>query len=212
MSRIYEIDREDMLELTRRMTLSRNCFTRVAGGYLDKKGELDDTFNTSFLGLKKTDQQINLDMAKTVPFGRTNEQLKGYIFPEKGMKKGSIYQLLNGILRCELKNDLLMEVLYEQIAKHYTKSPNAAIYVYHGSYDIKSKAADHEYLEGSEAVYDFLICTVAPVLFDYETDMPEWGFLFPAFYDRSMTSNAINIFTKRPDEEETALVRAILGE
>lgn len=212
MDRTYRIDREDMLELTRRMTLSRNCFTRVAGCYLDKNGELDDTFNTSFIGLKPADKKQNLEMAKTIPFGRTNDQLKGYIIPESGMGKGSFYQLLSGILQCELKNDLLMEILYEQIAKNYSKSPDAAIYVYHGSYDIKSKAADGEYLEGSEAVYDFLICTVAPVLFDYEPDMPEFGFLFPAFYDRSMTRNAINIFTKRPDQPETKLIRMMLGE
>ena len=128
------------------------------------------------------------------------------------MGKGSFYQLLNGVLQCELKNDLLMEIIYEQIAKNYSKSPDAAIYVYHGSYDIKSKAADGEYLEGSEAVYDFLICTIAPVLFDYEPDMPEFGFLFPAFYERSMTRNAINIFTKRSEEQETKLLRMILGE
>ena len=29
------ICREDMLELTRRMTVKRNCFTRVAGAYFD---------------------------------------------------------------------------------------------------------------------------------------------------------------------------------
>ncbi|MBE5996196.1 MAG: DUF4317 family protein [Lachnospiraceae bacterium] len=212
MAKDYRIDREDMLELTRRMTLSRNCFTRVAGCYLDKHGELDDTFNTSFIGLKPADKKQNLEMAKTIPFGRTNDQLKGYIIPENAMGKGSFYQLLNGVLQCELKNDLLMEILYEQIAKNYSKSPDAAIYIYHGSYDIKSKAADGEYLEGSEAVYDFLICTIAPVLFDYEPDMPEFGFLFPAFYERSMTRNAINIFTKRSEEQETKLLRMILGE
>ena len=200
-----------MLELTRRMTLSRNCFTRVAGCYCDKNGEVDDTFNTSFIGLKPADKKQNLEMAKTIPFGRTNDQLVGYIFPEEGMKKGSFYQLLCGILQCGLKNDLLMELLYEQIAEKYTKSPDAAIYVYHGSYDIKAKAADHTYLEDSEEVYDFLICTIAPVIFDYEPDMPEFGFLFPAFYDRSMTRNAINIFTKRPEKQETELIRTILG-
>mgnify|MGYP005922876019 CR=1 FL=1 len=30
------INRDDMLELTRRMTLKRNCFDRIAGAYLDK--------------------------------------------------------------------------------------------------------------------------------------------------------------------------------
>ena len=31
------IDREDMLELTRRMTVSRNCFGRIAGAYMDEE-------------------------------------------------------------------------------------------------------------------------------------------------------------------------------
>lgn len=31
------IDREDMLELTRRMTVARNCFSRIAGAYLDEE-------------------------------------------------------------------------------------------------------------------------------------------------------------------------------
>ena len=39
------INRDDMLELTRRMTLKRNCFDRIAGAYLDKDGFVDGTFN-----------------------------------------------------------------------------------------------------------------------------------------------------------------------
>ena len=34
------INREDMLELTRRMTPSRTSFTRIAGCYVDKDGDL----------------------------------------------------------------------------------------------------------------------------------------------------------------------------
>ena len=43
-----KINREDMLELTRRMTLKRNCFGRVAGGYYDEDGNLEDSFNVHF--------------------------------------------------------------------------------------------------------------------------------------------------------------------
>ena len=32
------INREDMLELTRRMTPSRTCMDRIAGGYMDEDG------------------------------------------------------------------------------------------------------------------------------------------------------------------------------
>ena len=41
------INREDMLELTRRMNLQRTCFYRVAGAYMSADGGIDDTFNIS---------------------------------------------------------------------------------------------------------------------------------------------------------------------
>ena len=45
------INREDMLELTRRMTLSRTSITRIAGCYVDRDGEFEGSFNTNFLKL-----------------------------------------------------------------------------------------------------------------------------------------------------------------
>lgn len=35
--KLRRINREDMLELTRRMTVKRNCFGRIAGAYLDEE-------------------------------------------------------------------------------------------------------------------------------------------------------------------------------
>ena len=35
------INREDMLELTRRMTPARTSFTRIAGCYVDADGDFD---------------------------------------------------------------------------------------------------------------------------------------------------------------------------
>ncbi len=78
------INRDDMLELTRRMTPSRNCFTRIAGAYTDQEREVGDTFNTRFLKLSASDQSRNLNMAKAVPFARTNDQLKEYKFKNAG--------------------------------------------------------------------------------------------------------------------------------
>ena len=45
------IDREDMLALTRRMTVKRTSMTRIAGGYMDSDGCIDGTFNIAFLKL-----------------------------------------------------------------------------------------------------------------------------------------------------------------
>ena len=38
------IVREDMLELTRRMTPARTSITRIAGCYVDRDGEFDGSF------------------------------------------------------------------------------------------------------------------------------------------------------------------------
>ena len=55
------IDREDMLELTRRMTIARNCFNRVAGAYMDEEGFIDGSFNTHFLKLSPADKETACD-------------------------------------------------------------------------------------------------------------------------------------------------------
>lgn len=70
------INREDMLELTRRMTVKRSSMTRIAGAYMDREGYVDGTFNTNFLKLSPADKEKNLALAKTVPFSETNVNLE----------------------------------------------------------------------------------------------------------------------------------------
>lgn len=189
-----EINREDMLELTRRMTLKRNCFDRIAGAYLDGEGFVDGTFNKHFQRLSSKDQQANLNIAKAIPFSDTNVQLKEYAFGEADRKTGSMWQLLMALKECGLKNDAMLDVFYEEFGQRYQTDGNYAIYFFHGSYDVPLKANDKESLWESEEVYQFLICAVCPVSGDYEPGEPECGFLFPAFKDRSSDAERIDVF------------------
>lgn len=189
-----KINREDMLELTRRMTLKRNCFDRIAGAYMDEEGFVDGTFNKHFQKLTAKDQQANLDIAKTIPFSETNVQLKEYCFGEMDRKPGSIWQLLMALKECGLKNDAMLDVFYEEFGSKYQTNGSYAIYFFHGSYDVPLKASDKESLWESEEVYQFLVCAVCPVSGDYEPGEPECGFLFPAFKDRGSDIYRIDIF------------------
>ena len=184
-----KINREDMLELTRRMTLKRNCFSRIAGAYLDEEGFVDGTFNKHFQNLSAKDQQLNLDIAKAIPFSDTNVQLREYSFTEASRKPGSIWQLLMALKECGLKNDAMLDVLYEEFGKRYQADGAYAIYFFYGSYDVPLKASDKESLWESEEVYQFIICAVCPV-----SGEPECGFLFPAFKDRSSDIQRIDVF------------------
>ena len=191
-----KISREDMLELTRRMTLKRNCFSRIAGAYLDEDGCIDGTFNRHFQRLSEKDQEKNLRIAKAVPFSDTNVELKEYAFTEDQKKPGGFWQLLMALKECGLKNDALLDVFYEMIGEKYQPGRSYAVYVFYGSYDVPLMGKDKESQWESEEVYSFLVCAVCPVSADYEPKEPECGFLFPAFKNRSSDINRINVFQK----------------
>lgn len=205
------INREDMLELTRRMTPGRTCFDRIAGAYINDCGEVDESFNIHFLKLSGAEKTRNLALAKAVPFSRTNDQLKEYTFSEKNRGKDSMWMLLQGMKSCGLKNDALMEVFYEQMADGYPVDHDITVFVFHGIYDVPLKASDKEQLGESEEVYEFLICTVSPLKAEYEPGEPVFGFLYPAFSDRSGDVNKIDIFHAVPEKPEEGLLYKFFG-
>lgn len=198
------IDREDMLALTRRMTVKRTSMTRIAGGYLDMEGYIDGTFNTSFLKLSPAEREKNLQIAKKVPFAQTNQNLQEYSFMQEKMQGDSVWKLLMGMRSCGLKNDALMETFYEIVGEHYEARGDYAVYVFHDRYDIPAKGSDHERLGESEEMFEYLICTICPVSGDYEVGEPECGFLFPAFMDGSAALNYVDVYQadkERPHRE-----------
>lgn len=206
-----KIDREDMLALTRRMTIKRTSITRIAGAYIDPDGFVDGTFNTRFLKLTGPEKTKNLEIAKAIPFAETNGCLKRYIVPEDARGRESMWQLLNGAKVSGLENDALLDIFYEMFAENYRSSHEYGIFLFHDRYDIPSKAADHERLGESENVFEYLICAVCPVSGDYEAGMPECGFLFPAYANGSALVNCIDIYHadgRHPHEE---LMEILLG-
>ena len=188
------IHREDMLELTRRMTSARSSISRIAGAYYDEEGYIDGTFNTHFLKLSEAERKRNLELAKTILLAETNVQLKDYEILETDRKPGSIWQLLEGIRQSELKNDALLDTFYDLIGEQLKPSKSLACYLYFGQYDIPVKGSDREWMEGSEEVYTYLLCTVSPLTGEYEPGKPEFGFLYPTFRERTEDNGYINIF------------------
>ena len=188
------INREDMLELTRRMTPARSSVARIAGAYYDEEGYVDGTFNTHFLNLSAAERTKNLNMAKTVLISKTNEQLKEYKIPADERKQGSIWQLLDGIKESELKNDAFLDILYELIAEKFHPGYPFSCFLLFGQYDVLVKGSDKEWMEGSEEVYTYLLCCISPLVGEYEPGKPKCGFLYPAFRSRTTNDEYINIF------------------
>ena len=188
------INRDDMLELTRRMTLKRTHFTRMAGCYVDADGDFDGSFNKTFANLSVKDREEQLAIAKAIPFAATNKALKEVTFPGKSVKNKELQKLLLGIRSCNLKNDALLDVFYDLVMEEYQPDMPYSILMYHGVYDIPRKGSDHEWQGESEEIFDYLICAICPVTGDYHSEKPVRGFLYPAYADRGADMDHIDVF------------------
>ena len=143
------IHREDMLELTRRFTLSRSSLDRIAGAYFDEEGYVEGTFNKNILHLSQAERSKNLKLAKEILFSRTNEQLKEYRIEASARRAGGIWQLLDGIKESSMKNDALLDIFYELLGEQYRYGKPFFCFFFHGTYDVPQKGTDGEWLEGS---------------------------------------------------------------
>ena len=203
------LSREDMLELTRRMTPARTCFDRIAGSYRDEDGIEDGSFNIHFLKLTDKEKADNLKIAKAIPFSETKVQLKSYKFPADSDRSTQMARMLWAIKDSGLKNDALLENLYELIGDSYSSEGDYGIFIFHGVYDVPVKGKDKEWLEGSESVYDFIIGAICPVTGDYEADTPTWGFLYPSFVNRCEDREHIAVYNLDPENEDMGFMNML---
>lgn len=188
------INRDDMLELTRRMTVKSNCFSRIVGAYYDNEGFVDGTFNTHFLKLTEVERDKNLKICKAVPFAETNVELKEVKIPDSALRPGTAVHFFKNAIDTEFKNDALFDAFYDYFGENFKLAKEYALYFFLGNYDIPLKGSDKAEQWESEEVFRFLIGVVCPVNKDYDPDEPVCGFMYPAYKDKGAYENLINVY------------------
>lgn len=105
----------------------------------------------------------------------------------------------------KLQDDMLLEEFYDKVIEAYDCAENYYIILIHAMYDVPGKSSDGiEMFDASDEVYEYLLMSLCPVslskaglsynaesnciqdrIRDWIVDMPDKGFWFPAFNDRS---------------------------
>ena len=128
-------------------------------------------------------------------------------------------QFLFGLRDSKLKNDELLDVLYDNIIENYDYAGNFLIVVFHDAYDVMTKTSDNAKLDESEEVYEYLLCAICPVnlskpalgylteenridarIRDWVVGAPDTGFVFPTFTDRTTDADNVMFYTKNAKE------------
>ncbi|MEK6266462.1 MAG: DUF4317 domain-containing protein, partial [Clostridium sp.] len=132
--------------------------------------------------------------------------------------------------KSQLKDDDLLDNLYDLIIDNYDYTGNYLILFFHDAYDVISKTKDNLKIDESEEVYEYVLCAICPVslsepglryfeeknkikarIRDWVVESPTNGFVFPAFIDRSSDVNSIMYYTKNAKDTHTELMENVLG-
>ena len=222
--------KKDILELKRRMKKEACTFTKLCGCYVDGNKNVILKINETFLNLKDEEFFKYLDIAKKALSGTIGNNLLELEFAPVGEGDDSMQSFLLGMRDSKLKNEALLDRLYEKIIEKYDYTGNYLILLFHDAYDVVIKTSDNNKLDESEEVYDYVLCAVCPVelskaalgyredenrigarMRDWVVGMPEVGFLYPAFTDRSTDIHAVMYYTKDAKETHTEFMEEILG-
>ena len=224
------MNKKDILELKRRLKKGECTFTKMRGCYVDSHKEIIVNINETFLNLADDEFFKYLDIAKKVLSGTVGNNLLELGFEPGEELSGGKQNFLLGLRDSELKNDALADRLFELIIDNYDYDGNYLILLFNDAYDVIVKTNDNNKLDESEEVYKYIICAICPVeltkaalgyredehrigsrIRDWVVSMPENGFVFPAFTDRSSDIHSLMFYTKTPKEPKTDFAQAAFG-
>ncbi len=224
------MNKKDIAEIKRRFTKNGCTFTKMCGCYVDGEHNKITTFTETFLNLEEEEFYKYLDIAKKVLSGTLGNNLLELEFPMEQEALGGKQQALMALKESALKNEAMLDAFYDLVIENYSHVGNYLILVFHDAYDIIKKTKDNLELDESEEVYEYLLCAICPVdlskpalgyqedgncirslIRDWVVGMPDTGFVFPAFSERSMDVHNVMFYTKNAKEPHTEFVEGALG-
>ncbi len=221
---------KEVLELKRRFKKESCTFTRMCGCYVDGEKNRVTDLKETFLNLEDEEFYKYLDIAKKVLSGTLGNNLLQLDFPLEEEGTGGRQQFLMGLRDSKLKNDDLLERFYEMVMENYDYAGHYLILVFHDAYDVMTRTSDNSNLDESEEVFEYMLCAICPVTLskpglgyrqdenrigprirDWIVNVPDSGFLFPAFNDRSTDIHSLLFYTKDAKEPHAEFMELGLG-
>lgn len=224
------MNKKDILELKRRFKKDACTFTRMCGCYVDADRNKVTTIGETFLNLEEEELFKYLEITKKVLSGTIGNNLLELEFPASEEAPGGRQQFLMGLRESALKSEELMEAFYDLVIESYHYVGNYLILVFHDAYDVMTKTSDNNKLDESEEVYEYLLCAICPVTLtkpglgyreeenrigprirDWVVGVPDTGFVFPAFTDRSTDIHSVLFYTRDTKTPHAEFMEAGLG-
>lgn len=211
---------------------NENCtITRICGCYVDGDKQKKTEFKEAFLSLPEEEIFKYYEIFKKTLSGTPGRNLLTLGFPMQQEAEGGTQEFLYRLRAGRLTDEVILAEFYDKVIESYDYVGNYLILIIHAAYDIPGKASDGtEMDDASDEVYEYLLCSICPVnlskpglsynseenafhnrIQDWIVELPETGFLFPAFHERSTDIHSTLYYSKNPEAPHESFAELFLG-
>lgn len=222
--------RKELNEIKSQYTLEDCGILRLCGCYVDGERNKITQFNENFLNLPEEEKHKYFDIFKKTLSGTPGNNLVDMKFNVDAYADEGARTFLMNLRDSGLKDDRLLNEFYDRIINNYSYVGNYLILLINQVYDIPAVTTDNiEMDDASDEVYSYILCSICHVNlskpglgYDEEdnnfhdkkqnhmVDVPDVGFLFPAFNKRSADEDMTLFYTKDVSEFEDGLIDCLL--
>lgn len=223
--------KKEISEIKRLFTPANCSITRICGCYVDGEKNKKTELKEAFLSLPEEDMFKYFEILRKSLSGTLGKNLLNLEFPLDTEMEGGTQEFLLQLRNSRLQDDALLEQFYDRIIETYDFVGNYLILIIHDAYDIPGKASDGLTMDdASDEVFSYILCSICPVdlskpglsyneventfqnrVRDWVVGMPELGFLFPAYNDRSTDIHGTLYYSKNADDLHDGFIEQLLG-
>ncbi len=223
--------KQEISEIKKLFTPKKCSIDRICGCYVDGEKNKKTEFAQSFLALPEDEMFKYFEIFRKSLSGSIGKNLLTLDFPLSSEEAGGTQEFLYRLKESGLKDDALLEEFYDRIISTYEYVGNYLILLIHDNYDVPGRTTDNiEMEDASEEVYEYILACICPVelskpglsynptenafqnrIRDWVVSLPQMGFLFPAFHDRSTDLHSVLYYTKDGEDLKDGLVDALFG-
>lgn len=223
--------KQEISELKKLLTQKNCSITRICGCYVDGEKNKKTELKQAFLALPEEEMFKYFEILRKTLSGTLGKNLLQLEFPLQSEESGGTQEFLLRLRDSKLKDDALLEEFYDKIIENYEFVGNYLILVVHDIYDVPGKTSDGIDMEdASDEIYEYILACICPVelskpglsydamentfrnrVRDWVVGLPDTGFLFPAFTDRSADIHSMLYYSKDPEELQEGFADRLFG-
>lgn len=222
--------RKEINEIKGQYTLQDCGILKLRGCYVDGEKNKVTKLSETFLNLPEEEKHKYFDIFKKTLSGTPGKNLLDMKFNVDAYASDGARTKLFALRDSELKDETLLDEFYDRVITSYNYPGNYLILLINQVYDVPGRTSDGiEMEDASDEVYSYILCSICHVTLSkpglgyneennefhdlrqfHMVDVPDIGFLFPAFNDRSEDDDSVLFYTKDADDFQSSFLSYVL--